>query len=151
MVSELTIEQVLSLQIEIGGMADGSRKGLLNQNLELSLKFQLRQLLIKLEPQIKLFHDMKNELIAKFSGGKESLDPVDEEGKTNTDYIKCLQEIGSLLSQTILVEHPIFKIEDFNFKSEENYPVFFLLIENGLVSQNGSEKKKSKSKEPKNI
>jgi len=148
MVSELNIEAILSLQVELGGLPDGSKRGLLNHSLPIQIKFSLRQLLLKLEPQIKLFYDMKNEVVAKFANGKESVE-IEIDGKPNPDYFKCLEEIGNLLQQTIIIEHPVFKIEDFDFSTDENFPVFFMIIENGMAQQNGSEKKKAKSEKPK--
>jgi hypothetical protein len=126
------------------GTQDGKMKGLLFHELPNSIKFQLRTILLQIEPQIKLFFSMKDEIVKKFWNGEGNFEPFLEDGKPNINHAKCVEEIAEVVKQKINLEHPEFKIEDFDFETEEYFPILFYLIENSSAKQNGTKQKGKK-------
>lgn len=132
----LTVAEILQLQYEL--LAE---KGLMNNELPILVKYNLRKLLQEIEKEVELFNSMRDDLIKKHSpeGKIEQLNP---DGSVNTKFLQCTEEINKILSQEIKVNHAEFKIEDFDFKTEMDFQILFKIIDNCLVSQNGSLKKR---------
>jgi hypothetical protein len=126
--TELTLNELLSLEIEFCGSADGTQKGILKQEIKNPIKMQIHRLLKRfITPNREIFASMNKEIFEKYSDG-ESIRQFLPDGSKNPNLEKYNSEIKELLSSKIDIEIPIFKLEDFDFKSGDYTPVFFDLI-----------------------
>jgi len=122
--------EILNLQAEIANVIENSKS--------FTAKFHLNNLLGQVEPKIKNFNELKNEMVKKY--GKETEDGgfavqefVDEtaEEKVNTEEYKEFRvQFDELLLQTeVEVEHSPLKLSIFDtLETDKFYPVLFKFI-----------------------
>lgn len=149
----LTLGEIYALEAELSGFVNqqtGEKtvKGLLAQSISLLQKYWLTDLAEDLAKHKKNVDAIRNELIQKHGEPGEngsisinvSVDKLDEEGNPvlneegnpvkvlNPKFQEFNQEMEKLFAETREVEHYPFKIEDFDFKTDETYSVFFKLL-----------------------
>ena len=149
----LTLGEIYALEAELSGFVNqqtGEKtvKGLLAQPISLLQKYWLTDLAEDLAKHKKNVDAIRNELIQKHGEPGEngsisinvSVDKLDEEGNPvlneegnpvkvlNPKFQEFNQEMEKLFAETREVEHYPFKIEDFDFKTDETYSVFFKLL-----------------------
>lgn len=149
----LTLGEIYALEAELSGFVnqqtgEKSVKGLLSQPISLLQKYWLTDLAEDLAKHKKNVDNLRNELIQKHGEATEnggmsisvSVDKLDEEGNPvlgedgkaikvlNPKFQEFNQEMENLFAETKEVEHYAFKIEDFDFKTDETYAVFFKLL-----------------------
>jgi hypothetical protein len=149
----LTLGEIYTLEAELAGAANqqtGEKtvKGLLAQSISLLQKYWLTDLAEDLAKHKKNVDAIRNDLIKKHgepveNGGLSisvSIDKLDEEGNPvlneegkpvkviNPKFQEFNEEMEKLFAETREVEHYPFKIEDFDFKTDETYAVFFKLL-----------------------
>jgi hypothetical protein len=149
----LTLGEIYTLEAELAGAAnqqtgEKTLKGLLSQEISLMQKFWLTDLAEELAKHKKNVDKLRNEMIQKHgeatdNGGMSivvSIDKLDEEGNPvlgedgkaikvlNPKFQEFNQEMETLFAETKEIEHYAFKIEDFDFKTDESYAVFFKLL-----------------------
>lgn len=153
--STLTLGEIYALEAELAGSVNqqtGEKllKGLLSQPISLLQKYWLTDLAEELGKHKKTVDNLRNELIQKFGQPTEngamsisiSIDKLDDDGAPVFDDqgnpIKVLnpkfQEFNNsmeeLFAETRDIEHYAFKIEDFDFKTDETYTIFFKILKN---------------------
>lgn len=149
----LTLGEIYALESELAGAVnqqsgEKTMKGLLSQQISLLQKYWLTDLAEDLAKQKKNVDKLRDELIQKHGEATEngaisisvSIDKLDEEGNTvlndegkavkviNPKFQEFNNEMEKLFAETKEVEHYPFKIEDFDFKTDESYTVFFKLL-----------------------
>lgn len=149
----LTLGEIYALEAELSGFVnqqtgEKSVKGLLAQSISLLQKYWLTDLAEDLAKHKKNVDNLRNELIQKHGEATEnggmsisvSVDKLDEEGNPvlgedgkaikvlNPKFQEFNQEMENLFAETKEIEHYPFKIEDFDFKTDETYAVFFKLL-----------------------
>jgi hypothetical protein len=149
----LTLGDIYTLESELAGAVnqqtgEKTLKGLLSQQISLLQKYWLTDLAEDLAKHKKNVDGIRNDLIKKYgepieNGGlsiQMSIDKVDEEGNPvlneegkpvkvlNPQFQLFNEEMEKLFAETKEVEHYPFKIEDFDFKTDESYSVFFKLM-----------------------
>jgi len=149
----LTLGEIYTLEAELAGAAnqqtgEKTLKGLLSQSISLLQKYWLTDLAEDLAKHKKNVDAIRNDLIKKHgepveNGGlsisvsidkldEEGLPVLNEEGKPvkvlNPKFQEFNEEMEKLFAETRDVEHYPFKIEDFDFKTDETYAVFFKLL-----------------------
>lgn len=149
----LTLGEIYALEAELSGFVNqqtGEKtvKGLLSQSISLLQKYWLTDLAEDLAKHKKNVDAIRNELIQKHGEPAEngsisinvSVDKLDEEGNPvlgedgkavkvlNPKFQEFNEEMEKLFAETREVEHYPFKIEDFDFKTDETYSVFFKLL-----------------------
>jgi hypothetical protein len=149
----LTLGDIYTLESELAGAVnqqtgEKTLKGLLSQQISLLQKYWLTDLAEDLAKHKKNVDGIRNDLIKKYgepieNGGLSilmSIDKVDEEGNPvlneegkpvkvlNPQFQLFNEEMEKLFAETKEVEHYPFKIEDFDFKTDESYSVFFKLM-----------------------
>jgi hypothetical protein len=128
---KLTIANCLNLEIEIAGFtnAEGTVliKGLLNEPLNLKTKYWLNKLATKLQAEKKAFNDSRDALIKELGeaadDGSISI-PMQINDVVNPKYVEFTKQSEELLMQTIEIDVNQFNIDNFDFKSDSNYPTF---------------------------
>lgn len=151
--TKLTLGEIYTLEAELSGSVNqqtGERvtKGLLNQELSLLQKYWLTDLAGDLARHKQTVDKIRNELIHLHgkpteNGGMSiavSIDKLDDKGDPVIDaegnMVKVLnprfqefnQEMENLFAETRDIEHHAFRIQDFDFKTDETYTVFFKLL-----------------------
>ena len=149
----LTLGEIYTLETELAGAVNqqtGEKtvKGLLNQEISLLQKYWLTDLAEDLSKHKKNVDKLRNDMIQKHgepteNGGMSisvSVDKLDEEGNPildgqgnplkviNPKFQEFNDEMEKLFAETKEIEHYPFKIEDFDFKTDESYSVFFKLL-----------------------
>jgi hypothetical protein len=149
----LTLGEIYTLEAELAGQVNqqtGEKtvKGLLSQSISLLQKYWLTDLVEDLGKHKKNVDAIRNELIQKHgepveNGGISiavSIDKLDEEGNPvlneegnpvkviNPKFQQFNEEMEKLFAESREIEHYPFKIEDFDFKTDETYTVFFKLL-----------------------
>jgi hypothetical protein len=149
----LTLGEIYALESEVSGSVnqqtgEKTLKGLLSQQISLLQKYWLTDLAEDLAKHKKNVDNLRNELIQKHGepvqdGGISilvSIDKLDEEGTPvlneegkpvkvlNPKFQEFNNEMEKLFAETNEIEHYPFKIEDFDFKTDESYSVFFKLM-----------------------
>jgi hypothetical protein len=149
----LTLGEIYTLEAELAGAAnqqtgEKTLKGLLAQSISLLQKYWLTDLAEDLGKHKKNVDAIRNDLIKKHgepveNGGLSisvSIDKLDEEGNPvlnedgnpvkilNPKFQEFNDEMEKLFAETREIEHYPFKIEDFDFKTDETYAVFFKLL-----------------------
>lgn len=149
----LTLGEIYALESELAGLVDqktGEKKikGLLSQQISLLQKYWLTDLAENLTKHKNTVDKLRNEMIQKHGEATEdgsvtislSIDKRDEEGNPvldqdgnalkviNPKFQEFNQEIESLFAETREIEFYPFKIEDFDFKTDETYPLFFKIL-----------------------
>lgn len=134
---KLTLEECLVLYSELNGLTDQSSmtpvfKGLLNQRLPITIKYKLNKLSNILKEEKELFDKLRTDLIKKHAD-----DPKAENVKISATLVvkgkevpnpnleEFQKELKELLSQEKEIQVYQFIIDDFNFESEDYYPIFF--------------------------
>ncbi len=114
-------------------------KQLPDQPITLVTKFRLTELQKSLVEHKKTFETLRDELITKL-GTKDAdgnvsipmyLESASEEApkEINPVFIQFNQEFEAVLSETREITTQKFDISEFDFKTDENYPVFFKVLE----------------------
>lgn len=150
----LSLEEVYTLDVEIGGAKNPQTgeqefKGLLNQELSLVTKFKLSDTKDRISSHKKNVDSLREELIKTLGeedkeSGQVSLpmttNKVDAKGKLvkdddgklikelNPNFIEFNEKFNELLKETVELELPDFKIQEFDIKTSEKYDVFFKLL-----------------------
>ena len=149
----LTLGEIYALEAELAGQVNqqtGEKlvKGLLAQQISLLQKYWLTDLVEDLAKHKKNVDSIRTELIQKHGEPTEngsvsislSIDKLDEEGNPvlneegtpvkviNPKFQEFNDEMEKLFAETREIEHYPFKIEDFDFKTDETYAVFFKLM-----------------------
>lgn len=117
--TQLKLVQVLSLNQEIDALT--------KEDLAYKTKYWLNKLAVITSKEAEQYEKIRIELVTKLGtksedGQNMSINPGDE------NFNKFYTQIQEVLSQDIEIEHCEFNIDDFDFKSGNNYPVFGLLI-----------------------
>lgn len=128
----LTLKNVdiLNLQAEVANVIENCKS--------FTAKFHLNNLLSQIEPKVKNFNELKNEMIKKYGVTKENGDTAvqqfvdnDAEKAIETEeYKEFLPQWNELLFQTdVEVEHSPLKLTVFDtVESDKFYPVLFKFI-----------------------
>lgn len=149
----LTLGEIYALESELAGAVnqqtgEKTLKGLLAQQISLLQKYWLTDLAEDLAKHKKNVDGLRNELIKEYgetieNGGMSislSIDKLDEEGNPvlgedgkaikvlNPKFQTFNEEMEKLFAETKEIEHYPFKLEDFDFKTDEVYAVFFKLL-----------------------
>jgi hypothetical protein len=149
----LTLGEIYALEAELAGQVNqqtGEKtvKGLLSQSISLLQKYWLTDLAEDLAKHKKNVDSIRNELIQKHGQPTDNggisisvyIDKLDEEGNPvldaqgnpikiiNSKFQEFNDEMEKLLAENREIEHYPFKIEDFDFKTDETYAVFFKLL-----------------------
>lgn len=149
----LTLGEIYTLESELAGVVNqqtGEKtvKGLLAQQISLLQKYWLTDLADELAKHKKNVDNIRNELIQKHgeptaNGGMSisvTIDKTDDEGNKvldengapvkvmNPKFQEFNEQMENLFAETRNIEHYPFKIEDFDFKTDETYAVFFKLL-----------------------
>ena len=149
----LTLGEIYTLESELAGAVnqqtgEKTLKGLLSQSISLLQKYWLTDLAEDLAKHKKNVDAIRNDLIKKHgepveNGGLSisvSINKLDEEGNSvlnedgtpvkvlNPKFQEFNDEMEKLFAETREIEHYPFKIEDFDFKTDETYAVFFKLL-----------------------
>lgn len=143
--TELTLADVLLLEVELNGFKDqfGNKvkKGILDEKLELDKRYHLVKIAKVCEKEKKVFETLRDTLVREHgteasNGGYQILPVIEEtKGKKKTTVpnpaLKLVEEqLGKVLAQKVELEHKVLKIEDFtSVISEENVKVLFELFE----------------------
>ena len=141
--STLTLGEVYKLYTELTGLFQGTQviQGLMGQSLDLSFKFDLTQLLKKLQSHIEDIDKLRNDLIGKYGVEKDGMTSIpseveiEEDGETKTVPNPVLAEVreqlDGLMNKEVVIEHTPFEKDQLKgIKTGEHYPAFFQLIEN---------------------
>lgn len=124
----LALWEVESLFNEIRGVE--GNKGLLSQEISLVHKKRLMSLLECITPHMKHIKELRNDLIEKYGNkdGENWIIPtytkVGDKDVPNPKLQKYEKEITELLEAKETIQVNLFKIEDFDFKTSDVYPVF---------------------------
>ena len=121
------LSQIFNLEIEIvgGTFMDKPIKGLINEELNFKPKFYLQKLLKKIMEEKELFQKSQKEMFVKAGAVEKDGQLVIEPSEENAPMIEQInKETLELLNENVEFEGVKFDIEDFDFKSESNYPVF---------------------------
>jgi hypothetical protein len=140
----LTMAEIFGLETELSGIvnqATGEKlsKGLLAQPITMVTKFRLTELQNSLIEHKKTFETLRNELITKLGNKDEEgnvsipmyLEATSEDApkEINPVFIQFNQEFDAVLAETREITTQKFDISEFDFKTDENYPVFFKVLE----------------------
>jgi hypothetical protein len=128
---KITIEKTLSLEYEIQGFKNDKQetllKGLVNEALPIKTKYWLNKLFAKVESEKKSFMALRDELIKTLGEEKEdgSIEiPITIKEELNPKFVDFKNQEKELLEEEIEIEGIKFNIEDFDFSTESNYPIF---------------------------
>lgn len=146
----LTMAEIFGLESELSGVVNQSTgekisKGLLAQPITLVTKFRLTELQKSLVEHKKTFEGLRDELITKL-GTKDAdgnvsipmyLESESEEApkEINPVFIQFNQEFEAVLAETREISTQKFDISEFDFKTDENYPVFFKVLETAASAE----------------
>lgn len=122
--STLKLAQVLALAVEVNGTPE--YPGLLSEPISHKTKYWLNKLMDVLTKEHEAYEKIRVELVQKY--GDTDNDGNTQVNEKSKDFQKFLTEINEILSQEIELEHGQFTIDDLDFKSERNYPIFSSLI-----------------------
>lgn len=131
---KLTMTEINNLYFEINGLARGKdvvMHGLLKQKTSLKTKVYLQRLAKAIEDDYKLYESEKLELFKKY--GKEKDGMLSVSADKMEDFTKDLNELGSAekdINVSTLWSTDL-TLDNLNFDTDEYYPVFFKLIDNG--------------------
>lgn len=126
--------EINNLYFEINGLARGKEiimHGLLKQKTSLKTKVYLQRLAKAIEDDYKLYEKEKTELFKKYGEEKDGMISVSADKME--DFTKDLNELGSAekdINVTTLWSTDL-TLDNLNFDTDEYYPVFFKLIDNG--------------------
>lgn len=111
------------LKVELLGNEDRSFKGLLSEELTIKQRYWIDRSLDSLLKEIEILQKSINKLIEKHGedteGSGKSINPESEA------YNKFLKEYNSLIDQEIKINLHKFTIDEFDFKSNNHYHLFF--------------------------
>lgn len=133
---KLTMTEINNLYFEINGLARGKEiimHGLLKQKTSLKTKVYLQRLAKAIEDDYKLYEKEKTELFKKYGEEKDGMISVSADKME--DFTKDLNELGSAekdINVTTLWSTDL-TLDNLNFDTDEYYPVFFKLIDNGTA------------------
>lgn len=136
---ELNFNELQALLYEIRGVENGQFKltGLINQKLNMSIKFDLNKILTELTTIVEGFEKLRNELIkdlgTELEDGSVSIPQTieDENGEkvVNENFKKFMEQILEFERRSFEIEVPELKMSLFeNLETEDYYGVFFKLI-----------------------
>lgn len=126
--------EINNLYFEINGLARGKEiimHGLLKQKTSLKTKVYLQRLAKAIEDDYKLYEKEKTELFKKYGEEKDGMISVSADKME--DFTKDLNDLGSAekdINVTTLWSTDL-TLDNLNFDTDEYYPVFFKLIDNG--------------------
>jgi hypothetical protein len=144
----LKLGEILQLESEINGFANPETgeqlmKGLLKQNLDIILKYELTEFSDKLLAEKKKLEGLRDELIKKYGeddgkGGvlvKMFNETKDDDGNVisrefTQNYIDFDNEYGKLLNSDKEIEYPTITKEDLRGigKTTDNYKIIYKLL-----------------------
>ncbi len=133
--TSLTLEEILFLEAEIGGVANETgivSKGLLQHKLSIATKYHLTKLLTSLQEDKKYIGEQRNELIKSLGtetedGSFEIKNEID--GEVNPNIIEFRKQMDELMKTQREVEHIKLSIDEFkNIETESNFSVLFKLF-----------------------
>jgi len=129
----LKLGDIYQLESELSGNQQLGQKGVLNQNISVLTKFRLSETLKVLQEHKALVDETRNTLIKKYGSEDEEtkqikIEPFKSEGVLSDEFVSFNQELDSILKEEREINFFQFKIEDFDFKSEETYPVLFKVL-----------------------
>ena len=133
---KLTMTEINNLYFEINGLARGKdvvMHGLLKQKTSLKTKVYLQRLAKAIEDDYKLYESEKFELFKKYGQEKDGMLTVSPDKME--DFTKDLNELGSAekdINVSTLWSTDL-TLDNLNFDTDEFYPVFFKLIDNGAA------------------
>ena len=128
--------EINNLYFEINGLARGKdvvMHGLLKQKTSLKTKVYLQRLAKAIEDDYKLYESEKFELFKKYGQEKDGMLTVSPDKME--DFTKDLNELGSAekdINVSTLWSTDL-TLDNLNFDTDEFYPVFFKLIDNGAA------------------
>ena len=135
----LKLYEIQSLEIELNGFRNSNNEliitGLLNEKVNLVTKYWMTDLSNKILKEMDLIKQIRDELIRKYgtsdNGGNIIIDPNNEDGSVNLEYINFINENNILMDESKEIEHHDFKLDMIsNVESNLNTPIFFKLISN---------------------
>jgi len=149
----LTLGEIYVLDSELNGQKNPQSgevltKGLISHPISLLQKYWLHDLSDSIQQYKKNVDTLRNELINKYGekGDNDSItipmsvDKVDENGNLvkdaednvikviNPKFLEFNAEMETLLAETRDIEHYPFRIENFDFKTDEDYKVFYKIL-----------------------
>lgn len=129
----LKLGDIYQLENELSGNQNLGQKGVLNQNISVLTKFRLSETLKVLQEYKTNVDETRNTLIKKY--GKEDeeskqikIEPFKSEGVLSDEFVSFNQELDLILKEERDVDFFKFDIQDFDFKSEETYPILFKVL-----------------------
>lgn len=148
---KLTLNDLMQLESELNGLVDPKTgkviyQGFLKSNLQILLKYELKELCNELRDEKKRIDQLRDELILKYGeddgkGGKvvkTHNEIFDVDGNLisksiNENYLEFDKEFGELLSHEKEIEYPEITTADLKEagKSPDHYVVLFKLIKKG--------------------
>lgn len=133
---KLTMTEINNLYFEINGLARGKEiimHGLLKQKTSLKTKVYLQRLAKAIEDDYKLYEKEKTELFKKYGEEKDGMISVSADKME--EFTKDLNDLGSAekdINVSTLWSTDL-TLDNLNFDTDEYYPVFFKLIDNGTA------------------
>ena len=131
---KLSLDDISSLGKELSGVPD-VRKGLLNHNLNLGLKYRLNLLLEQIKTDITFVEESRNSLIKELGekvGDKIILKDKDEYGNFTPSFLEYVKRINEVLIEEKEIEIPSFSLEEISkIDSDENFEIFFKILKDG--------------------
>lgn len=136
----LTIKEIYALQLEIKGSINQETgeqitMGILKQPLFTSDKMKMHELFDATVPFTKIADELQKELHEKYAtegeGGKKNIPVlIEENGEkiVNPVAVTFLKEKEEILSLEKELEIPKLDKEKFEFKTNEDYPVFYKIL-----------------------
>jgi hypothetical protein len=146
----LTMAEIFGLETELSGAVNQSTgeklsKGLLAQPITMVTKFRLTELQKSLTEHKKTFETLRDELITKLGTKDEEgnvsipmyLESTSEDApkEINPVFVQFNQEFEAVLAETREITTQKFDITEFDFKTDENYPVFFKVLETAASAE----------------
>lgn len=125
--------QMFDLELEIAGgkREDFSIVGLLNESISFKTKYLLQRLLKKIGEEKQSYVETEKALFESLGAvekdGNLVIENTLEDGSPNPAIQKLIEERNQLMNVEVDAGDLDFKIEDFDFKSESNYPLFMFL------------------------
>ncbi len=147
----LKMADLLGLQLELKGSEQNKIIGLLNQKLNIVLKYRLSILDSSLQPIVEKVDSLKRELITKFGTTNENGDiyinmylnvnaegnPLDGETKQiNPKFVEFNNEFNKLLMEDVEFEYVPINLNDLiDIETTDNYTILFKLISDNTIEQ----------------
>jgi hypothetical protein len=129
-----TIAQILDLQIDIAGIKSGEFKktGLLNEKINIKVKYWLQKLFKKIQSEVELFNETEKSLFVSLGAVEKEggliIEQYLEDGTVNPAIQELNKERANLLAQVVDLGEFEFKIEEFDFETESNYYTFMSVV-----------------------